>query len=101
MQQRYPDHDENFDVLKSIVTTTGHAELTAQAHYLGFSRWKDITYPLLGQYVITNGQDFAFANYQLNTIRLWNNATPASNLCYITPSKRFVNNFIFNSNHSV
>ena len=36
--------------------------------------WKDLTYPLFGQFLFTDGQDYSFMNYQLNTIRLWNNA---------------------------
>jgi hypothetical protein len=35
MLDKFPDYDESFDVLKSMVTMTGHAELTAQAYYLG------------------------------------------------------------------
>jgi hypothetical protein len=30
--------NEDFDVLKSMAITAGHAELTAQAYYLGFKR---------------------------------------------------------------
>ena len=79
---------DDFDALKSMATTSGYAELTAQAYYLGFSMWKDLTYPLMGQLLLTNGQDFSFANYQLNTLRLWNKATPKSNLCHITVPER-------------
>lgn len=50
--------------------------------------WKDLTYPLMGQFVFTNGQDFSFMNYQLNTIRLWNKGTRASNLASLTVPER-------------
>jgi hypothetical protein len=87
-KEKFPDLSEDLDLLKSIAVQLGHAELTAQAYYLGFSMWKDITYPLLGQFVLTNGQDFSFANYQLNTVRLWNKGTPLTNLCYLTKPER-------------
>jgi hypothetical protein len=50
--------------------------------------WKDLTYPLMGQIMLTNGQDFSFATYQLNTLKLWNKAAPLTNLCNITLPER-------------
>jgi hypothetical protein len=79
-------HD--FDALKSMAVTTGMAELTAQAYYLGFSMWKDLTYPMTGQYLLSNGQDFSIAEYQLNTLRLWNKATSAGNSCRVSVPER-------------
>ena len=58
--------------------------------FKGFSMWKDLTYPLVGQYLFSNGQEFSLALYQLNTIRLWNKATPVNNLCYITVPERLL-----------
>lgn len=78
----------DFDALKSMLVTAGLAELTAQAYYLGFSMWKDLTYPLLGQYLLSNGQDFCLATYQLNTLRLWNPATSVDNRCFISVPER-------------
>lgn len=87
---KFPDcnaqHD--FDAIKSMAVTTGLAELTAQAYYLGFSMWKDLTYPLMGQYLLSNGQDFCIAEYQLNTLQLWNKAASANNLCNVSVSER-------------
>lgn len=78
----------DFEALQSMAVTTGMAELTAQAYYLGFSMWKDLTYPLFGQYMLSNGQDFCLANYQLNTLRLWNKATTRNNLCTVSVPER-------------
>ncbi len=78
----------DFDALKSMAITTGMAELTAQAYYLGFSMWKDLTYPMTGQYLLSNGQDFSIAEYQLNTLRLWNKATSAGNSCTVSVPER-------------
>lgn len=50
--------------------------------------WKDLTYPLLGQIVVTNGQDFTIGKYQLNTLQLWNPSQPKSNIAYIKNSQR-------------
>ncbi|RNA28306.1 vegetative incompatibility WD repeat [Brachionus plicatilis] len=80
----YPDYDYKFEFLKSMAITSAHAELTAQAYYLGFSMWKDLTYPLVGQFVFTDGKHFSLCNYQLNTLRLWNKATSLTNLCYLS-----------------
>ena len=82
LKDKFGDINEEFDALKSMAVKCGFAELTAQAYYLGFSMWKDLEYPLHGQYLFSNGQDFSFANYQLNTLRLWNKATDLNNLCY-------------------
>jgi hypothetical protein len=79
---------EDFENFKSMAITSAHAELTAQAYYLGFSMWKDLTYPLIGQYVLTNGQDVCFAKYQLNTLSLWNEANKRKNLCHISVPER-------------
>ena len=80
----------DFEALQSMAITTGMAELTAQAYYLGFSMWKDLTYPLFGQYILSNGQDFSLANYQLNTLRLWSKATTRNNLCDISVPERYI-----------
>lgn len=84
VSDKYSMVDDKFEFLKNMAVTTGHAELTAQAHYLGFSMWKDVTYPLFGQFMFTDGKLFSFGKYQLNTLRLWNSATSATNLCYVT-----------------
>ena len=49
--------------------------------------WKDLTYPLMGQYLFTNGQDFAIGTYQLNSLRLWNNSD-TNNLCFVSRPQR-------------
>lgn len=56
--------------------------------------WKDLTYPLLGQFLFSNGQDYALMNYQLNTLRLWNNGTKLSNLGFLTIPERYIYRFL-------
>ena len=53
--------------------------------------WKDLTYPLTGQFLFSNGQDFSLATYQLNTLRLWNRGTSLNNVCSITQPQRYSN----------
>jgi hypothetical protein len=75
--------------LESMVMTSAHAELTAQAYYLGFSMWNDLTYPLYGQFIYTDGRKFAVAKYQLNTLQLWNPCAPLKNTCEVTELKKY------------
>lgn len=46
--------------------------------------WNDLTYPLLGQFLFTNGKYFSIAKYQLNTLRLWNQKNRLNNLVHVT-----------------
>lgn len=61
--------------------------LNAQANFLGFTTYNDITYPLVTQCVITNGQFWSFYVYQLNTLLVHSkNAeeNPKKNVCWAT-----------------
>ena len=60
--------------------------------------WKDLTYPLTGQFLFSNGQDFSLATYQLNTLRLWNRGTSLNNVCSISQPLRYSNNLKIMSN---
>jgi hypothetical protein len=98
-ENKFDGYEEDLDNYKSMATTGAFAELTAQAYYLGFSMWKDLTYPLRGQYVLSNGQDFCFADYQLNTLNLWNPANKLKNVCSLNVPERY--KFVFFSNNIV
>jgi hypothetical protein len=50
--------------------------------------WKELTYPLVGQYLLTDGKNFSIANYQLNTLQLWKGSKNTSNNCSVTVSQR-------------
>lgn len=59
--------------------------------FVGFTTVNDITYPLVTQTILTNGKEFYFYVYQLNTILLFNkNATdnPKRNLCWASGSQK-------------
>lgn len=49
-------------ILSSFAWTFG------QACYQGFSTFNDLTYPLVAQTIVTNGQLWSFYAYQLNTV---------------------------------
>jgi len=59
----------------------------------GFSTFNDITYPLITQTIITDGQWWSFCVYQLNTILVHSEnviENPKRNICWITePIKLF------------
>ncbi|KAL1489654.1 hypothetical protein ABEB36_013598 [Hypothenemus hampei] len=64
---------------------SSYAWLYSQANYLGFTTFNDITYPIVNQTVMTNGKDFQFYIYQLNTILLNNyhiSNNPKRNICW-------------------
>lgn len=56
---------KNALIAQGILTSFGW--LTAQAAYQGFTTFNDLTYPLSTQTVITDGQNWSFFVYQLNT----------------------------------
>lgn len=65
-----------------------YAWLNAQANFQGFTTYNDITYPLVTQTIITNGQKWSFYIYQLNTLLVHGkNVTdnPKRNICWAIP----------------
>lgn len=46
---------------------SSYAWLFAQACYQGFSTYNDMTYPLTTQTIVTDGQNWSFYTYQMNT----------------------------------
>ena len=55
-------------VSKALLSSWGW--LSAQATHLGFSPLTELTYPLVTQGALTDGQHWTFATYQLNTVDL-------------------------------
>lgn len=59
--------------------------LSAQANFLGFTTFNDITYPMVTQTIITDGQSWNFYVYQMNTMLVHSKHTsenPLRNLCW-------------------
>lgn len=83
----YFGEDELLPSLMSWIVNASHAELLAQAYYLGFSMWREPTYPLVSQTILTNRQQWIFGVYQLNTIGHFkpHDAQTTSNVCWVSP----------------
>ncbi len=65
----------------------GFAWTFAQANLQGFECYNDITYPLVSQFVLTDGKKISFYVYQLNTTKLHDEfatENPKWNLCWGT-----------------
>ncbi|XP_050303863.1 28S ribosomal protein S30, mitochondrial [Anthonomus grandis grandis] len=80
-----PDEIDNEEAMHRQAILSSYAWLHSQANYLGFTTYNDLTYPLVTQTVLTNGKDFRFYIYQLNTIILHSKNTlenPKRNVCW-------------------
>ena len=58
-------------ISKAILSSWGW--LSAEATHLGFSPLTELTYPLVTQGSVTDGQTWTFTTYQLNTVDLSTN----------------------------
>ncbi|KAH8354871.1 hypothetical protein KR084_012880 [Drosophila pseudotakahashii] len=67
--QSYGEQDQ-LEALHSLAIKSSYAWLLAQANYNGFNTYNELTYPLNTQTVITNGREWSFYEYQLNTLLL-------------------------------
>lgn len=78
--------EDNLEALHCQAMKASFGWLLAQANYQGFTTFNDITYPLVTQTVITNGQLWSLYAYQLNTIEMHNDKldNPKSNICFGT-----------------
>ncbi|CAL7945468.1 unnamed protein product [Xylocopa violacea] len=89
-RREFPLREEAITV-QAILASYGW--LLPQACYQGFSTVNEITYPLVSQTVLTNGQFWSFCVYQLNTTLIHMehaDENPKRNLCWITePMKLF------------
>ncbi|KFD52225.1 hypothetical protein M514_06938 [Trichuris suis] len=88
--------EEEHECILSAGIGTCFAWLIGQAHFLGFTQYNDITYPLCGQAILTDLRKWYFFAYQMNTISLVDAAQPiAPNICWFKgPVKLFD---VFNS----
>lgn len=62
--------------------------LLGQASYQGFTPFNDLTYPLTTQTIVTDGQNWSFYVYQMNTTQIHQDSidsNPKANLCWATP----------------
>lgn len=84
--ETFKDEEEALNV-QAIYASYGW--LLSQACYQGFSTFTELTYPLLTQTVITNGQLWSLYAYQMNTTLVhtdYSDKNPRRNLCWTTGS---------------
>lgn len=93
LEHRPKTFNDDFDALATQAILASYGNLLSQSCYQGFSTFHDVTYPLVSQMVITNGQWWTFCVYQLNTVLLHSEYVvnnPRSNICWMTkPMKLF------------
>ncbi|CAG9772137.1 unnamed protein product [Ceutorhynchus assimilis] len=83
--KHFPDVNDTKEASHHQAILSSYAWLHSQANHLGFTTFNDITYPMVTQTVLTNGKDFQFYIYQLNTILLHSKNTtenPKRNICW-------------------
>ncbi|XP_033170863.1 39S ribosomal protein S30, mitochondrial [Drosophila mauritiana] len=61
---------DQLEALHALAIKSSYAWLLAQANYNGFNTYNELTYPMNTQTVITNGREWSFYEYQLNTLLL-------------------------------
>lgn len=62
------DANDEPNALKAQAILKSFGWLVAQACYQGFSTYNDLTYPLTTQTILTDGRNWSFYLYQLNTM---------------------------------
>ncbi|XP_015191428.1 PREDICTED: 28S ribosomal protein S30, mitochondrial [Polistes dominula] len=81
--------DDKDDTLLTQAIFASYSWLLSQACYQGFSTFHDLTYPLVNQMAITNGQYWSLYVYQLNTTLLHSensDENPRRNICWAKDS---------------
>lgn len=86
-RKRYQDSQDDKEALDSQGILASFGWLSAQANYLGFNCYNNITYPLVTQTIITNGKTWSFYVFQMNTMLMHSkyiNENPKRNICWAT-----------------
>lgn len=68
LERDFKDDLESKEAIKRQGILAGFGWLSAQANMLGFTTFNEITYPLVTQLAVTNGQIWSLFVYQLNTL---------------------------------
>ncbi|TDG41441.1 hypothetical protein AWZ03_012142 [Drosophila navojoa] len=75
---------DDLEALHALAIQSSYAWLLAQANYHGFNTYNELTYPMNTQTVITNGREWSFYEYQLNTLLVhgaYVDTNPRVNFC--------------------
>lgn len=97
LNRHYNDPEDDKEALDRHGILSSFGWLNAQANMLGFTTFNDITYPLVTQTIITNGQIWSFYVYQLNTIEIHSKhvkENPQRNICWATSEQKLYKKII-------
>ncbi|XP_056641421.1 39S ribosomal protein S30, mitochondrial [Diorhabda sublineata] len=89
--EKYNDPQDNKEAIHRQGILASFGWLQAQANYLGFNTFNDLTYPLVTQTIVTSGKIWSFYAYQLNTIRFcerFYTENPKRNICWALPEMK-------------
>lgn len=97
MHRRSPSFGEadHLEALHSQAMLSSFSWLLSQASYQGFTTYNDLTYPLVTQTVVTNGKEWNFYAYQLNTVTMYSdfiNTNSKRNICWGTKTQKLFEN---------
>lgn len=76
--------EDRVNAIHAHAIQSSFAWLSAQANYYGFNTFSELTYPMNAQTIITNGKQWSFYEYQLNTLCMSGrqiNENPRINFC--------------------
>lgn len=65
--------EDKLNALHAHAIQSSFAWLLAQANYYGFNTFSELTYPMNTQTILTNGKQWSFYEYQLNTLLMYGN----------------------------
>lgn len=88
MDRKFKDAEDDAEALHRQGILGSFGWMSAQANLLGFNTFNDITYPMVAQTIISNGQFFSFYTYQMNTMLVHSEniiENPKRNVCWATP----------------
>ncbi|XP_017785719.1 PREDICTED: 28S ribosomal protein S30, mitochondrial [Nicrophorus vespilloides] len=88
LERNFGDEADAKEALHRQGILSSFGWLSAQANMLGFTTFNEITYPMVTQTVITDGQKFSFYLYQMNTILMNGDnykENPLKNVCWAIP----------------
>lgn len=79
--------DDLQEALHAQVVLDSFSQCAAQAFRMGFTTLNELTYPITTQSIVTDGQLWQFAVYQLNTTALWqmDSDNPTCNVAWLSP----------------
>lgn len=95
LQRNFNDPQDQKEAIHRQGILASFGWLNAQANYLGFTTFNEITYPLATQIAVTNGKLWSFYVYQLNTLLVNQrhfDTNPKKNVCWATSELKLFEN---------